>query len=183
MLLLHAQRERETLSVGVAHRMRTPGSPRIAPCDLCEPLKKHRRRKDMQREPKAQRGSSKDYASASNAGPRSDDRNSRPEGKTSPRRRGRIPTRNKPSRRTQGMPQPPPCARRRIQPTTPGQSTLSPDTHSPRRRHCDCDPLFAFSLNPEMQRIHNQRSVQCTGDRDGRQETPMGATAPSERPL
>ena len=115
--------------------MRTPCSPRIAPCDLCEPLKKHRRRKDMQREPKAQRGSSKDYASASNAGPRSDDRNSRPEGKTSPRRRGRIPTRNKPSRRTQGMPQPPPCARKRIRPTTPGQSTLSPATHSPRRRH------------------------------------------------
>ena len=135
MLLLHAQRERETLSVGVAHRMRTPCSPRIAPFDLGEPLKKHRRRKDMQREPKAQRGSSKDHASASNAGPRSDDRNSRPEGKTSPRRRGRIPTRNKPSRRTQGMPQPPPCARRRIQPTTPGQSTLSPATHSPRRRH------------------------------------------------
>ena len=47
----------------------------------------------------------------------------------------------------------------------------------------NCNPLFAFSLNPEMQRIHNQRSVQCTGDRDGRQETPMGATAPSERPL
>ena len=115
--------------------MRTPCSPRIAPCDLCEPLKKHRRRKDMQREPKAQRGSSKDYASASNARPRSDDRNSRPEGKTSPRRRGRIPTRNKPSRRTQGMPQPPPCARKRIRPTTPGQSTLSPATHSPRRRH------------------------------------------------
>ena len=45
MLLLHAQRERETLSVGVARRMRTTGSPRIAPCDLCEPLKKHRRRK------------------------------------------------------------------------------------------------------------------------------------------
>ena len=51
------------------------------------------------------------------------------------------------------------------------------------RDHDHCDPLFAFSLNPEMQRIHNQRSVQCTGDRDGRQETPMGATAPSERPL
>ena len=51
------------------------------------------------------------------------------------------------------------------------------------RAHNHCDPLFAFSLNPEMQRIHNQRSVQCTGDRDGRQETPMGATAPSERPL
>ena len=115
--------------------MRTPCSPRIAPCDLCEPLKKHRRRKDMQREPKAQRGSSKDYASASNARPRSDDRNSRPEGKTSPRRRGRIPTRNKPSRRTQGMPQPPPCARKRIRPTTPGQSTLSSATRSPRRRH------------------------------------------------
>ena len=74
MLLLHAQRERETLSVLVAHRMKTPGSPRIAPCDLCEPLKKDRRRKDMHREPKAQCGSSNDYASVSNAGPKSDDR-------------------------------------------------------------------------------------------------------------
>ena len=161
MLLLHAQRERETLSVGVARRMRTTSSPRIAPCDLCEPLKKHRRRKDMQRERKAQRGSSKDYASASNAGPRSDDRNSRPEGKTSPRRRGRIPTRNKPSRRTQGMPQPPPCARRRIQPTTPGQSTLSPATHSPRRRHgvapvenCCPSPYFGGSLSHSGNNVH-----------------------------
>ena len=51
----------------------------------------------MQREPKAQSDSSKDYVSASNTGPRSDHSNSRPEGKTSPCRRGRIPTRTSPA--------------------------------------------------------------------------------------